>query len=283
MIRAVVFDFGNVICKFDNKIILRRISEHTGKSMGELEETVYRASGLISDYERGMVSSDDFFNQLAAMCGLRLSKEEFIRSYTDKFTPIPETYELIRSLKRKYKLGLLSNTSAWDFEYGIRTTGVFPMFDAVTVSFQVHALKPEKDIYLDVLSKLDVKPHECVYIDDIQKYVEAARGLGMYAAQYRSPLELVESLKDLDIPLSELRLNLAQPKTKSTGSRTRRKRRTRVSPGLLPQYCDYTCAHASFPPADAVGACRKEVGVYCTLLSRYNNKNGACLARAKGE
>jgi len=200
MIKAVVFDFGNVICRFDNKIILRRIADDTGRNLEELEEIVYRASELTGNYERGTVSSDDFFARIASMCGLRMSKEEFIRAYTDKFTPIPETYQLIRSLKRKYRLGLLSNTSAWDFEYGIRTTEVFPLFDAVTVSFQVHALKPEKGIFLDVLAKLTVKPPECVYIDDIEKYVEAARGMGMNAVQYRSPLELVGALKDLGIP-----------------------------------------------------------------------------------
>lgn len=199
MINAVIFDFGNVICRFDNKSVLRRIADDTGRSVGELEEVVYQASELRDNYERGIVSSDEFLARIAALCGLRMSRAEFIRAYTDKFTPIPETYHLIRSLKRTYKLGLLSNTSAWDFEYGITTTEVFPLFDAVTVSFQVHALKPEKEIYLDVLAKLDVQPRECVYIDDIEKYVEAARGLGMNAVQYRSPQELVRSLKDLNI------------------------------------------------------------------------------------
>ncbi len=47
----------------------------------------------------------------------------------------------------------------------------------------------------------------------------------------------------------------------------------------LPEYCDYSCIHASFPPVDVVGACRKEAGVYCTLVKRYNNKNARCLVR----
>ena len=199
MIRAVVFDFGNVICRFDNKIILRRIADNTGRSIEELEEVVYQASELIESYERGIVSSEEFFARIASMCGLRMPEAEFIRAYTDKFTPIPETYQLIRRLKGKYKLGLLSNTSAWDFEYGIRTTEVFPLLDAVTVSFQVHALKPEKEIYVDVLAKLEVQPRECVYIDDIEQNVGAARELGMNAVLYRSPVELVESLKELNV------------------------------------------------------------------------------------
>jgi putative hydrolase of the HAD superfamily len=160
---------------------------------------VYRNSDLTSAYERGAVTSDEFFAQIAAMSGLRMSKDEFIHVYTRKFTPIPETFELIHSLKGRYKLGLLSNTSAWDFEYGIRTTEVFPVFDAVTVSFRAHSLKPAREIYLDILAKLGAQPHECVYIDDIEKYVEAARNLGMNVVQYHSPAQLVGSLKELNV------------------------------------------------------------------------------------
>lgn len=196
MIRAVVFDFGNVICRFDNRIILKRIAENTGKSLQELDEILYRASDAILQYERGEFSSDDFFGRIMALAGLQMSKEVFVRAYTDKFSPISETIHVLRSLRGKYKLGLLSNTSEWDFEYGIRATDVFPLFEAVTLSFQVHALKPAPEIYQDILTKLCASPNECVYVDDIEPYVLAARRLGMHAVQYRNG-RLAESLRDL--------------------------------------------------------------------------------------
>ena len=37
-ILAVIFDFGNVICSFDNNLFLQRLAEHTGKSLAELDE-----------------------------------------------------------------------------------------------------------------------------------------------------------------------------------------------------------------------------------------------------
>ena len=186
MIKAVVFDFGNVICRFDNRIVLKKIAENTGRSMEDLEGILYRASDLILQYEKGNVTSDEFFIFVKMKTGLQMSKEEFIHAYTDKFTPIPETIHAIRSLAGTYKVGLLSNTSEWDFEHGIRTVEVFPLFDAVTVSFQVHALKPAREIYQDALKKLNVSPEECLYVDDIEEYVHAARSLGMHAVQYRS-------------------------------------------------------------------------------------------------
>jgi hypothetical protein len=51
----------------------------------------------------------------------------------------------------------------------------------------------------------------------------------------------------------------------------------------LPLFCDFSCPHAAFPPADAVGACRREQAVYCTLLEKYNNKNAKCIGNRKGE
>lgn len=47
----------------------------------------------------------------------------------------------------------------------------------------------------------------------------------------------------------------------------------------LPQFCDFTCKHADFAPAEAIGACRREQAVYCSLFKKYNNKHNKCLGR----
>jgi len=58
------------------------------------------------------------------------------------------------------------------------------------------------------------------------------------------------------------------------------KKERRKNEPELPAFCDFQCPHASFPPADAVGACRREQGVYCTLFKEFNNKNAACIGHA---
>jgi hypothetical protein len=47
----------------------------------------------------------------------------------------------------------------------------------------------------------------------------------------------------------------------------------------LPQFCDFSCTHANFCQPDAIGACRKDLAVYCTLYKSYNNKNSSCMGR----
>lgn len=45
----------------------------------------------------------------------------------------------------------------------------------------------------------------------------------------------------------------------------------------FPLYCDYSCKYASFSDPNLIGACRKELAVWCKHFKRFNNKNNKCL------
>ena len=201
MIKAIIFDFGNVIYHFDNNIFLEKITSFTDKTASELNDLIYNSTNLPRQYETGLISSDKFFNEITRKCNLSVSKSGFIKAYTDIFTPIPTTINLIRRLKSIYNIALLSNTNKWDFEHIIKTCEVYNLFDAVSLSFKVRAMKPDNKIFLDSICKLGLKPEECVYIDDIERYVEAAKQIGINGIHYVSYEKLISSLKGLSIQL----------------------------------------------------------------------------------
>ena len=194
MIKAIIFDFGNVICKFDNDLFIAEISRHTRKPTEELTDLIYNKSRLPILYETGIISSDEFYTQMVNLCGLNLSKEQFLKAYTNIFTPINSTLELIRALKKNYKIALLSNTSEWHFNYAIKPIEIFELFDAVSLSYEVKAMKPDRKIFDDCLTKLALQPHECIYIDDIRENSDQAAKMGMTGIQYNSNGELLKSL-----------------------------------------------------------------------------------------
>lgn len=198
MIRGVIFDFGNVIASFDVEIFLGKLRDWSGIEAGTLRERIY-GSGLHSRYERGDISSERFYREISRLTGARVSAEEFAEGFTDIFTPLDSTQGLIRALKGKYRLGLLSNTNEWHFLRHIRKVPIFPLFDAVTLSFEVGALKPEPEIYLDALRKLSLPPEECVFIDDIGKYAEGATVLGIRGILYTGHAELLRELSGLGV------------------------------------------------------------------------------------
>jgi len=198
VIRGVIFDFGNVICSFDVEIFLAKLHEWSGLDVETLRDRIY-GSRLHSRYERGEISSERFYREISRLTGARVSAEEFAEGFSDIFTPLESTHGLIRALKGTYRLGLLSNTNEWHFLRHIRKVPVFPLFDAVTLSFEVGALKPEPEIYLDALRKLSLPPEACVFIDDIGKYAEGAAALGIRGIRYTGHAELLRELSGLGV------------------------------------------------------------------------------------
>ena len=104
-------------------------------------------------------------------------------AFNGMFSPIEPTLALIRRLKGRYRLGLLSNTNEWHFRGHIATVPVFPLFDTVTLSYEVREMKPGERIYRDALGKLGLPPESCVFIDDIEENVAAA-GIVLDDPQY---------------------------------------------------------------------------------------------------
>jgi epoxide hydrolase-like predicted phosphatase len=201
VIRAVIFDFGNVIASFDYQGVLRQLSPFSSFSTAELEQQLRQSIPLFQRFETGSIAADAFYREFVELAGLRIGKEALIQIFADIFSPIPATCDLLPRLKPRYRLGLLSNTNPWHFHRVIRHTTVFPLFDAVSLSFQVGAMKPDPRIYQDMLHKLDLPAAECVFIDDLQENVTAAHNLGLAAILYTDHHTLLTALKTLSINL----------------------------------------------------------------------------------
>jgi putative hydrolase of the HAD superfamily len=154
-------------------------------------------------YETGLMTSREFYASVCRIASLTMPEREFVGAWTDIFTPKPATLELVKLLKKRYRLGLLSNTNEWHFEFGIKPVGIFPLFDAVTLSFEVRAMKPDRRIYDDMLAKLNLPAGACVYIDDIAENVDAAAALGMRGIRYTTHEKLIEDLAKagVEVPL----------------------------------------------------------------------------------
>jgi epoxide hydrolase-like predicted phosphatase len=201
-LQAVIFDFGRVIADFDIGRFVTRAARFSTLSDSALSEMMAQVMPVAVRYETGLMTSRQFYDAVCGIASLSMAEEEFRSAYTEIFTPRPATLALVRQLKGRYRLGLLSNTSEWHFEYGIKPVEVFPLFDAVTLSFEVHAMKPDPRIYADMLAKLALPPEACVYIDDIAEYVEAGRSLGLRTIHYTTHEGLIKDLTSAGVKIS---------------------------------------------------------------------------------
>jgi epoxide hydrolase-like predicted phosphatase len=194
-VRGLIFDFGNVIYRFDLKRFTSGLSKLCGLDSEEIHQRVFEGSGVEWDYMAGNIDSSGFLDEVSRLCGHSFEEEPFIALFVDIFTPIEPTLELVKRVKPFYKLGLISDTSAWHFEHAIRHCEIFPLFDAVTLSYVERRLKPDRRMFQHCLDRLGLRPQECIFIDDRAPNTAGARAMGLQAITYRGHENLLEGLR----------------------------------------------------------------------------------------
>jgi HAD superfamily hydrolase (TIGR01509 family) len=80
-----------------------------------------------------------------------------------------------------------------------RERDVFEPFDICILSCEVGLIKPQKEIFELAIRKLDLKPEECVLIDDREKYLSVPRDMGFRVIRYKGNKKLIEELKVIGV------------------------------------------------------------------------------------
>ena len=184
-IKVLAFDLGRVLFDFDYNIALNKIKDRITVPAEDIIHALFHEN-FTDDFERGLVSPEDFYLKFKEKTGLSLSYEEFVPVWSDIFIPKKESISLVRSLRRHYKVFLISNINVLHYRFLKERFGeVFSLFDAQILSFEVKQLKPSKQIYDILLEKAEARPDELVYIDDRADLISQAREQGLNCIQFR--------------------------------------------------------------------------------------------------
>jgi len=197
-IKVVIFDLGKVIVDFDHMRICKNLSRHCTFGPDRIYDLIFN-SGLEAKFDKGMISEENFYLSIKKEVLLNIEKEKFKEIWTNIFTLNPDITELISSLKNRYKLLCLSNTNSWHFNHCMQEFPILENFDGFILSYKVGKTKPNSIIFKEAVQKGGARPSECVYIDDIIEYVEAARQMGMNGIHFRTIEKLKKELSNLDI------------------------------------------------------------------------------------
>jgi putative hydrolase of the HAD superfamily len=206
-IEVVLFDLGNVILPFNHYQIAEKLSRFSQKREFQDPQRIFSylfnfEKGAINGYEVGKVSSLEFFQSLKEWLRLPISFEEFIPIWNDIFIENQKVSEIIRSLKGKKKLGMVSNTNPLHFDYVLSKFPIVRVFDRWILSHEVGFKKPTVEIFQIAMEWASVEPEKILFIDDMKGHVEVAISLGMQGTHFISAPQLKE---ELDIKLNSTR------------------------------------------------------------------------------
>jgi putative hydrolase of the HAD superfamily len=203
-IEVILFDLGNVILPFNHYQIAERLSLYAQEREFRDPQRIFSylfdlKEGKINDFDIGRVSPPEFFQSLKRHLDLSISLEQFIPIWNDIFVEDQEVSRIIRSLKERWRLGLLSNTDPLHFEYILTKFPIVTAFDKWILSFEVGFQKPAIEIFHKAIEWASVEPQRILFIDDVRKHVEVANSLGMQCIHFLSAQQFME---ELDVKLT---------------------------------------------------------------------------------
>jgi len=199
-IEVILFDLGNVILPFNHFQIAERLSQFSRRREFQDPKKIFSylfdlQEGAINGFDLGKVSPREFFQAIKERLDLSVSFDEFVPIWCNIFVEDREVTQIILSLKRKWRLGLLSNTDPLHFNYIFSEFPVMRAFDKWILSYEVGFKKPDIQIFQKAMEWASVKPEKILYIDDTKEYVKVAASLGIQSIHFISASQLKEELR----------------------------------------------------------------------------------------
>lgn len=183
-IRSVILDYGGVLwdMRWD---ITRTLEQEHGLRERALVETLY-GSETWRQLEVGVGDREAWLTEahrdLETVVGRELPPLH--RHWRERQHLIAPNIDLIRRLRPKYKTSVLSNADNTLIDR-LRDVGVADLFDDIVCSADVGMAKPEARLYALAAERLGLSASECVFVDDLERNIDAAREAGMHSVHFR--------------------------------------------------------------------------------------------------
>jgi putative hydrolase of the HAD superfamily len=197
-IRAILFDADGVLqhATDDLEARLARVLRSIPHPLEEFVQDVFRAEGP------ALTGEADFVEQLGPVvkrCGADGTAAELARCWSS-IAPDDAILCFIAELRsRGFHCALATNQQAYRAKHMSNTLGYAQMFDRTFYSWEIGAQKPDRRYFEAIVSALPFSAEQMLFLDDRETNVEAARAVGINAAQFIHPrsAEALALLKDV--------------------------------------------------------------------------------------
>lgn len=180
MIKNVVFDFGQVMVRFEPSYMVGRyVKDKADASL--LEEVIF--DRLYWDrLDAGTISDEEVINACYTRLPDRLHRfvPEIYYNWIYNIPEIEGMGALVDYIKKEYgvKVFLLSNISVY-FASHAEEISVLSKFDKCIFSAVCGSVKPSREIFAHLCSACEISADETVFVDDNEKNIRGAEDFGI--------------------------------------------------------------------------------------------------------
>ena len=198
-IHAIFWDVGGVL--------LTNAWDHNERAQAlqhfhlDQEEFQARHEMVVSSFERGKISLDEYLDRTIFYTARPFTREQFRDFMFSLSRPVTDVLAFARALadSGKYFMGTINNESRELNDYRIQKFGLREIFRVFVSSCFVGLRKPESGIYRLAIEITQINPEQCCFIDDRSLNLECAAKLGMHTIQMQTPDQLRKDLENLGV------------------------------------------------------------------------------------
>ncbi|HUA87209.1 MAG TPA: HAD family phosphatase [Bryobacteraceae bacterium] len=200
-IRAVIFDYGGVICLHPSAEQIAEAARVCDVSSEDFVRALWKNR---LRYDAGQ-HPQEYWRETAALMDRAFDDamiEEMIRREIDFWIRCDDrVLAWIDQLRSDgVRTAILSNLPI-PLGRRLRGNGLLKHFDHVTFSCELGCTKPDRRIYEHAIAGLDVAPQQALFIDDRPENVKGARETGLHAELYTTWGEFTPIPARYDLPL----------------------------------------------------------------------------------
>ncbi|HLO17266.1 MAG TPA: HAD family phosphatase [Anaerolineales bacterium] len=199
-IKAIIFDFGNVLLEWNPRYIYKRYFPDDPEGMERFFKEIN-----FSDWNLQLDKGLPFAEGVAVLSREFPHYSRLIQAFHEHWIdsvggPVTGTVDILKRLKQAgYPLYGLSNWSAETFPHMRRKHNFFDLLDDIVISGEVGHVKPDPEIFQILLNKIGTPAQECLFIDDALPNIQQAQKMGFMTIHFQSPEQLATTLHELKI------------------------------------------------------------------------------------
>lgn len=198
-IRTIVFDLGKVLVDFDYGIAGRKLAARATMAAAELGRYLVGVP-LIIQYETGLITTEQFFQQVRAASGYLGDLEEFAGLFADIFTPIEPMIQLQAELRQAgFPTFIFSNTNELAIRFLRQEFPFFRNFDGYILSYEHRSMKPDTKLYEVVEAQTGARGAEILYLDDRPENIAAGAARSWRVILQESPEQTWAAVRGLGL------------------------------------------------------------------------------------
>lgn len=200
--KNIIFDLGGVLLDLDVAGCMEEL-ERIGLHKVREWMTGTNETGFFMDYEAGMLTTAQFREYIGRWTDRSLPDAEIDRIWNRMLKDIPAyKLDLLWKLRKDYNLYLLSNTNELHWQvctgkFACKGRQVQDYFTRIFLSFQMHLVKPDTEIFREVLKEAGLMAEETLFVDDSEVNCQAAASLGINVFHYIPGDDLAVQLQEI--------------------------------------------------------------------------------------